>query len=223
MLPLKANGAWAYSYAWTLVNGMPSRIVSSSPSFSPLRSPWISEWCAQVTVVPEHSRIKVLSSGKSQGFSTSMPLGGQRRRPHRPPREDRAVEKGPEPGEEEHHFGGDEQDHPVAQVKLDDRRVIARMRLLDRVRPPAEHGAQHAGGAERDTARAEAVVVEPHDSAAEQEDGRDRADERPGLGSPDDNRGSSSRPCLAASLVAVHPPLASRVDSFHRIKCVAQA
>ena len=44
---------------------------------SPWRSPWISEWWAQVTVVPEHSRIIVLSSGKPQGLSTSMPLGGQ--------------------------------------------------------------------------------------------------------------------------------------------------
>ena len=76
MLPLKANGAWAYSQAWTLVKVRPSRIVSSRPSFSPWRSPWISEWCAQVTVVPEHSRIMVLSSGKPHGSSTSMPLGG---------------------------------------------------------------------------------------------------------------------------------------------------
>ena len=58
MLPLKANGAWAYSQAWMLVNGRPSRIVSHRPDFSPSRSPWISEWCAQVTVVPEQSRIR---------------------------------------------------------------------------------------------------------------------------------------------------------------------
>src|SRR3954467_15412339 len=77
MLPLNANGAWAYSYAWTLVNSRPSRIVSNRPSLRPPRSPWISEWCAQVTVVPEQSRIIVLSSGKPQGSSTSTPLGGQ--------------------------------------------------------------------------------------------------------------------------------------------------
>src|ERR671920_1325551 len=81
MLPpldcLNANGACAYSYAWMLVNSRPSRTVSSSPSFRPSRSPWISEWCAQVTVVPEQSKINVLSSGKPQGSSTSTPLGGQ--------------------------------------------------------------------------------------------------------------------------------------------------
>src|SRR5437763_13719621 len=77
MLPLKANGACAYSYACTLVKVRPSKIVRISPSFRPWRSPWISEWCAQVTVVPEQSRIIVLSSGKPHGLSTVTPLGGQ--------------------------------------------------------------------------------------------------------------------------------------------------
>ena len=54
-----------------------------------------------------------------------MPLGGHAADRFDRAGEDRAVEKGPEPGEEEHHLGGDEQDHPVAQVQLDDRRVIA--------------------------------------------------------------------------------------------------
>ncbi len=62
-------------------------------------------------------------------------------------REQRRVEIGPEPGEEEHHLRGDEQDHPVAQVQLDDRRVIALVRFADGVRPPAGHGDQHAGDA----------------------------------------------------------------------------
>ena len=52
-------------------------MVHHRPFFSPSRSPWISAWCAQVTVVPEQSRMKVLSSGKPNGSSTSMPLGGQ--------------------------------------------------------------------------------------------------------------------------------------------------
>src|SRR6185312_11123256 len=55
----------------------PSRIVSHRPCFRPLRSPWIRQWCAQVTVVPEHSRIRVLSSGRSNGLITSLiDLGG---------------------------------------------------------------------------------------------------------------------------------------------------
>src|SRR6476469_10523853 len=59
------------------VNSRPSAMVQARPFLSPSRSPWISEWCAQVTVVPEHSRIRVLSSGKPHGLSTSIPLGGQ--------------------------------------------------------------------------------------------------------------------------------------------------
>ena len=35
------------------------------------------------------------------------------------------VEKGPEPGHEEHHFRGDEHDHAEAQVQLHDRGVVA--------------------------------------------------------------------------------------------------
>src|SRR5579884_1051485 len=76
MLFLNGNGAWAYSQPCTKVKVRPSRIVHHRPSFSPCRSPWISEWCAQVTVVPEHRRIRVLSSGKPHGFITSTPLGG---------------------------------------------------------------------------------------------------------------------------------------------------
>src|SRR5687768_6949313 len=59
------------------VNSRPSRMVHHSPFLSPSRSPWISEWCAQVTVVPEQSRMKVFKSGKPNGSSTSMPFGGQ--------------------------------------------------------------------------------------------------------------------------------------------------
>src|SRR4051812_16481990 len=77
MFSVKWNGAWAYSQAWMLVNDRPSRIVHHRPLISPLRSLWINEWCAQVTVVPEQSRISVLSKGKPNGSSTSMPLGGQ--------------------------------------------------------------------------------------------------------------------------------------------------
>src|SRR3546814_19232998 len=50
--------------------------VSVSPFFSPSRSPWIRAWCAQVTVVPEQSRISVLSNGSSTAFITSMPFEG---------------------------------------------------------------------------------------------------------------------------------------------------
>ena len=55
----------------------PSSTVSVRPWISPLRSPSISEWCAQVTVVPESSRISVLRNGNSNGSNGWMPLGGQ--------------------------------------------------------------------------------------------------------------------------------------------------
>src|SRR3546814_4991141 len=51
-------------------------IVSHRPFFRPSRSPWISEWCAQVIVVPEQSRISVLSKGSENASMTSMPFGG---------------------------------------------------------------------------------------------------------------------------------------------------
>src|SRR3546814_8001653 len=51
-------------------------IVSHRPFFRPSRSPWISEWCAQVIVVPEQSRISVLSKGSEKASMTSMPFGG---------------------------------------------------------------------------------------------------------------------------------------------------
>ena len=78
-----------------------------------------------------------------------MPLGGQC-----PPTAGTAdgnkdeVEEGPEPGEEEHHLRGDEQDHSIAQVKLDDRGVVAAMRFVDDVRPTKVHRGKHAGHAD---------------------------------------------------------------------------
>ena len=68
---------WAYSTAWIDVNSTPSRTVRSRPSFALLRSPCCSAWCAQVTVVPESSRVSVLTSGSSKAGTASMPLGGK--------------------------------------------------------------------------------------------------------------------------------------------------
>src|SRR5215471_2973099 len=80
MPPVKENGAWLYSYAWTEVKQMPRKTVSANPRSSPLRSPSISEWCAQVTVVPDNSRISVLRNGNSNGLNGWTVLGG-----HTPP------------------------------------------------------------------------------------------------------------------------------------------
>src|SRR6185437_2923702 len=77
MLPANEKAAWLYSHACTQVKVAPSRIVRIRPYFRPLRSFSSSAWCAQVTVVPEVSRISVLSSGRCQGSNASIPLGGQ--------------------------------------------------------------------------------------------------------------------------------------------------
>ena len=55
-------------------------MVQIRPHLRPWRSLCSSAWCAQVTVVPEVSRISVLSSGRCQGSKVSMPFGG-----HTPP------------------------------------------------------------------------------------------------------------------------------------------
>src|ERR1700743_3272194 len=77
LLKPKVKGAWAYSQACTQVKLRPKSTVRIRPCTAPFLSPVWMAWCAQVTVVPEVSRISVLSSGKCQGSSVTMPDGGQ--------------------------------------------------------------------------------------------------------------------------------------------------
>ena len=74
-----------------------------------------------------------------------MPLGGQT-----PPTGNRLdAEERPEEGDEEHHLGGDEQRHAVAQAELHDRGVIAlEGRLADHVAPPHRHDREHGEDAD---------------------------------------------------------------------------
>ena len=55
----------------------PSITVSSRPRTASRLLPSRMAWCAQVTVVPESSRISVFMNGRSNGAMTWMPLGGQ--------------------------------------------------------------------------------------------------------------------------------------------------
>src|ERR1044071_5881149 len=96
-------------------------MVSQRPLISPLRSLCSNAWCAQVTVVPEGSRISGLSSGRCHGsnvlrndvwWGVADQFAAQDLEHIR--RKQRGVEVGPEPGDEEHHLGGDEQAHAVA-------------------------------------------------------------------------------------------------------------
>src|SRR5215469_5520974 len=77
MPPLKTNGAWLYSQAWQHVNATPRQMVRMRPYTSALRLPSRRPWCAQVTVVPEVRRIKVLRNGSAQGLKTWTLAGGQ--------------------------------------------------------------------------------------------------------------------------------------------------
>ena len=181
-----------------LVNSRPSRIVSHRPELQP-----VAVAVDQRMVRPGDGRAR---AQQDQGVeqreaprvqhldALGRPLPADRSTARR---EQRAVEERPEPGEEEHHLRGDEQDHPVAQVKLDDRRVIAGVRLADGVRPPVVHGDQHAERSRAAMTRhAVAVVVQPHHRAAEQQRRRrSRRSAATDRALRDDNRGSSSRPC----------------------------
>src|SRR5215213_8212598 len=88
------------------------------------------------------------------------------------------IEEGPEPGHEEHHFRGDEQNHPIAEMKLDDTGVIAAMGLEYDIAPPHEHRVEHAENAEQHDPGLRSM--HPHDRAHCQDEGGGRADDRPG-------------------------------------------
>ena len=146
-------------------------------------------------MVPEVSRISVLSSGRCHGSNVprnvtpsalgaggqTLPIRSARRNWLRVGREQRDVEVGPEPGDEEHHLGGDEQDHAVAVRDLHHAGVIAAvLGFLDDVAPPARHGVEHADRARAEHQRRDRVhVVHPADRADRHHEGRQRADDRP--------------------------------------------
>ena len=62
------------------VKQRPRITVSSRPRTASRWLPSRIAWCAQVTVVPESSRISVFMNGRSNGAMTCTPLGG-----HMPP------------------------------------------------------------------------------------------------------------------------------------------
>ena len=177
------------------MNSRPSAMVSASPILAAWRLPVCSAWWAQVTVVPEVSSVSVLTSAQVERRDRLDPF----RRPDRPGlghavdgrqrpmvMEQRHLEEDPEPGDEEHHLRGDEQDHPVAQADRDDGRVVAPVRLLHHVAPPADHGVEHAGEPDEEDPRAVLFDAEQplhEDDEAEGHRGRgDRADQRPAAG-----------------------------------------
>src|SRR5579883_1389853 len=96
------------------------------------------------------------------------------------------VEISPEPGHEEHHFGGDEQEHAVAQRKLHNGSMIALIDPLDDdIPPPEEHGAKdsdkacdkHPGALH--TENAALPAFHPYDGTDCHDQPGNRADDRP--------------------------------------------
>ena len=65
-----------YSNAWKPVKITANIIVAIEPYNAPLLSPWIKEWCENVTVAPLDNNITVLSKGNSKGLTGSIPAGG---------------------------------------------------------------------------------------------------------------------------------------------------
>ncbi len=100
-------------------------------------------------------------------------------------REQREIEPAPEPADEEHHFRGDEQDHAVAHVQLDDRRVVAAFGFLHDVAEPGEEGRDQAGNAEAEHEMRAGHFVHVEHHAAGEGQRRERADEGPDIGFED--------------------------------------
>ena len=109
---------------------------------------------------------------------------GFARRVHGIGGEQRCVEIGPEPGDEEHHFGGDEQDHAVAVADLHHAGVVALvLGFADHIGPPAGEGVEHADGADAEHDRGRGIhLVHPAHRADRHDEGEQRADRRPRRG-----------------------------------------
>ena len=142
-------------------------------------------------MVPEVSRISVLSSGRCHGIEGRNALGRPDAAGDRNPRhvlqfigEQRGVEIGPEPGDEEHHLRGDEQDHAVAMRDLHHAgMIVLDFGLENDVPPPADHGVEDADGADaEDDRRVSHQMVHPQDQPDRGDEGRGGADRRPRAG-----------------------------------------
>jgi hypothetical protein len=88
-------------------------------------------------------------------------------------------------GDEEHHFRSDEQDHAIAQVKLDHRRMVAGLALADDIGPPVEHRHADADEPEQHQELAVGIVVQPHHRPTEEGQRGGGADQRPLVGRKD--------------------------------------
>jgi hypothetical protein len=87
----------------------------------------------------------------------------------------------PEPGDEKHHLGGDEQDHAVAVRNLHHAGVEALVfGFANYFAPPADHRVEHADDADAEHGGRSGIhMMHPADEAHRQDESRDGADRRP--------------------------------------------
>ena len=112
-----------------------------------------------------------------EGLDASRRPNAINDRRHRTHRVEGAFEEGPEPCEEEHDLGHDEEDEAIAQADADNRGVIAGLAFMDHFRPPRVHRVEDAG--EADQEHVGPAVLHPQDRAEQHDEGRDGANERP--------------------------------------------
>ena len=115
------------------------------------------------------------------------PDAADKRRPRHVPQlggKQRDVEIGPEPGDEEHHLRGDEQDHPVAVRDLHHAGVVVLdLGFVDHVPPPADHRVGDADTADAEDHRREGGdVVHPQNQPERGDECRSGANGRPRAG-----------------------------------------
>ena len=114
-----------------------------------------------------------------------MPLRrpDRRRRPLTCSGNSATLKKAQKKADEEHHLGGDEQRHAVAQAEPHDRRVEALARgFADHVAPPEEHDAEHARAKPSDHA-APSDSRDMHSDTRQRSGARRRARRRSARGS----------------------------------------
>ncbi len=104
-------------------------------------------------------------------------------------REEGGAVIGPEKSDEEHHFGTDEQRHPIMQPVLHRRRVgFFSESLMNNVAPPQKHNGKNAhkpdhrscdAGVDRQAAERDFILVHIHHHEPHHDARRQRAEERP--------------------------------------------
>ena len=118
--------------------------------------------------------------GVDQGQIPGVERNDAFRRPDAGIRIKGAVEKGPEECCEEHHLGGDEQDHAVAHAELDHGIVVPlEFGFADNIPPPEEHRGQDRQESGDQDIAAERELMHVHDPPDSGDEAGHGPNERP--------------------------------------------